>query len=193
MRSKGVRGFAVGSLIALVLSLCISPAAYGYTLTGQHIGADLWYRPYVEFTSASREGMRQAMSTWNQYLPVGQRACFENTNHYLTAYPQNDGLCRIYKTRLGNFNYVAQNTWWYNRTTGATSSSDIDVNANYSWANGAYSGCYDLQTIVLHEIGHSVGLSHSSNSSAVMYAYAYTNTLKRTLHSDDINGVRSIY
>lgn len=97
------------------------------------------------------------------------------------------------KTHLGDFNYVAQNTWWYNPATGATSSSDIDINANYSWANGAAPGRYDVQTIVLHEIGHSVGLDHSGNSNAVMYAYAYTNTTKRSLHSDDINGVQSIY
>ena len=192
MKSRARNAVLVAAVYAL-LSLVFVPQAYGYTLTGQHIGADLWYRPYVEFTAESREGMRQAMSTWNKYLPVGQRACFDNTSHYLTSYPQNDGLCRIYKTHLGDFNYVAQNTWWYNPATGATSSSDIDINANYSWANGAAPGRYDVQTIVLHEIGHSVGLDHSGNSNAVMYAYAYTNTTKRSLHSDDINGVQSIY
>lgn len=120
-------------------------------------------------------------------------ACFENINHYLTSYPSNDGLSRVYKTHLGGSNYVAQNTWWYNTSTGAISSSDIDINANYSWWNGAHEGCYDVQSVVLHEIGHSVGLSHSNNYSAVMYRYSYTNTLKRALTQDDINGVNAIY
>lgn len=125
--------------------------------------------------------------------PRRQRACFENINHYLTSYPSNDGLSRVYKTHLGGSNYVAQNTWWYNTSTGAISSSDIDINANYSWWNGAHEGCYDVQSVVLHEIGHSVGLSHSNNYSAVMYRYSYTNTLKRALTQDDINGVNAIY
>ncbi|WP_318350275.1 matrixin family metalloprotease [Aquipluma nitroreducens] len=49
----------------------------------------------------------------------------------------------------------------------------------------------DLITIAAHEIGHSLGLQHSSVSSALMYAY-YSGS-HRYLDQDDINGIRSIY
>ena len=137
--------------------------------------------------------MRTAMRTWNVYLPEGGRLCFDNTSHSLTSYPSRDGLCRIYKTKSGGSNYVAQNTYWYDSMTGILSESDVDINANYSWNNGAASGAYDVQSVFLHEMGHSVGLGHSEYSNAVMYRYVYTNTLRRSLASDDINGVKYLY
>jgi peptidoglycan hydrolase-like protein with peptidoglycan-binding domain len=48
----------------------------------------------------------------------------------------------------------------------------------------------DLVTVALHELGHILGLGHSSDTSAVMYAfYPQPNILQQ----DDINGIRSLY
>lgn len=49
----------------------------------------------------------------------------------------------------------------------------------------------DLVTVAAHEIGHSIGLRHSSNPDALMYAY-YSGS-HRFLHVDDIEGIQSIY
>ena len=50
---------------------------------------------------------------------------------------------------------------------------------------------YDFLTVALHEVGHALGLGHSNNPAAVMYPQ-YTGG-KRTLHMDDIAGIRMIY
>jgi len=51
----------------------------------------------------------------------------------------------------------------------------------------------DLVSIVTHEVGHFLGVAHSPYSSAVMY-YSYApGTIKRTLTSDDIAAVCTIY
>ena len=49
----------------------------------------------------------------------------------------------------------------------------------------------DLSTVVLHEIGHSLGLGHSSVLEAVMYPF-YPGQ-RRELHPDDIAGIQSLY
>lgn len=50
---------------------------------------------------------------------------------------------------------------------------------------------FDLQTVATHEIGHLLGLGHSSVPQAVMYA-SYGG-LRRTLHADDVAGIRRLY
>jgi hypothetical protein len=52
----------------------------------------------------------------------------------------------------------------------------------------------DIQGIGCHELGHALGLGHSSSSSATMYAYAIgTGNANRSIASDDSNGVKFIY
>ncbi len=49
----------------------------------------------------------------------------------------------------------------------------------------------DLLTVAAHEIGHTLGLAHSNDPSALMYA-SYSGP-HRSLAPDDISGVQSIY
>jgi predicted Zn-dependent protease len=49
----------------------------------------------------------------------------------------------------------------------------------------------DLPTVALHELGHILGLGHSSDSNAVMFAIF--GGPRRALQTDDIAGIRSIY
>ena len=57
--------------------------------------------------------------------------------------------------------------------------SDINVNSNKAWINGAYAGKFDVRTVMTHEMGHTIGLSHSTVSAAVMYPTVSTNTLTK--------------
>jgi hypothetical protein len=49
----------------------------------------------------------------------------------------------------------------------------------------------DLETVAAHEIGHTLGLAHSSDPNALMYP-SYSGP-HRSLDADDIAGVQSIY
>ncbi|OWM85825.1 hypothetical protein CDL15_Pgr012075 [Punica granatum] len=51
----------------------------------------------------------------------------------------------------------------------------------------------DLESVTLHEIGHTLGLAHSQDPDAVMYAYINTGVIKRQLQQDDINGIQALY
>jgi hypothetical protein len=53
---------------------------------------------------------------------------------------------------------------------------------------------YDLLSIITHEAGHFLGLAHSPDPNATMYAsYDAGSTNKRTLSSDDTGAICSVY
>jgi hypothetical protein len=65
---------------------------------------------------------------------------------------------------------------------------DVQFNTAINWNINA---TYDLFTVAAHEMGHALGLNHSTTNTAVMYA-SY-NGVKSALTSDDVAGVRAIY
>ncbi|MDB5305358.1 MAG: Cadherin proteinputative collagen-binding protein, partial [Phycisphaerales bacterium] len=49
------------------------------------------------------------------------------------------------------------------------------------------SGQYDFQTVVTHELGHSLGLGHSTDTNSVMYPALSTGEARRSLTSYDLS------
>ena len=50
-----------------------------------------------------------------------------------------------------------------------------------------------IQEILTHELGHALGLGHSSDTSATMSAYAHFDNRCASLMTDDIQGINAIY
>lgn len=64
--------------------------------------------------------------------------------------------------------------------------------ADEAWSIGALPGYFDLETVALHEIGHLLGLGHSSVEDAIMYPSIADGVVKG-LHGDDVEGIRVLY
>jgi hypothetical protein len=64
---------------------------------------------------------------------------------------------------------------------------DMHLDADETWGIGVNT---DIYTVVLHELGHALGIGHSDQPGAVMYPYYRSLT---ALSADDIAAVQSLY
>jgi hypothetical protein len=76
--------------------------------------------------------------------------------------------------------------------------ADIYTNTRYNYTSSretdGCSGEYDINGIMTHEVGHVIGLGHSSVSGATMYpSVSSCNYNNRTLEADDIAGKNDLY
>lgn len=69
---------------------------------------------------------------------------------------------------------------------GSTIMGDLHIDSSEDW-----SASFDLSTIMLHELGHALGLGHSDDINSIMFA-GYMGP-RLTLGADDIAGIQSIY
>ena len=92
---------------------------------------------------------------------------------------------------------LAKTSVTYNDQTGEIYDADIEVNAannTLTITDDPKKVEYDLQAILTHEAGHFIGIAHSPDGNAVMYAsYSPGSISQRTLTPDDVEAVCTIY
>ncbi|KAI3462975.1 hypothetical protein Pfo_019638 [Paulownia fortunei] len=74
----------------------------------------------------------------------------------------------------------------------APTNGRFHYDADERWAIGSVANAFDLETVALHEIGHLLGLGHSSVEAAIMFSGIGAGQIKN-LHQDDIQGIRALY
>ncbi|CAB4305519.1 unnamed protein product [Prunus armeniaca] len=74
----------------------------------------------------------------------------------------------------------------------APANGRFHYDADETWVVGAVPGGMDLETVALHEIGHLLGLEHSSVEGAVMLPGIRAG-FTQSLHADDIQGIKALY
>jgi hypothetical protein len=154
-----------------------------------------------------REAIRQAFFAWTDVV------CGGGKRASMTFSPLADSTCgrSQYRADAGNVNLLlfkdddwtyrgidgtlAKTTVTFDGTSGEILDADIEINSAYNNLSvGDAKVEYDLQSIVTHEIGHMIGLAHSSDFGATMFAaYDPGTTELRTLAADDLKAVCAAY
>lgn len=74
--------------------------------------------------------------------------------------------------------------------------ADIVTNTAYAWASAGESCSSEMyvEAVMVHEVGHLLGLGHTNVSGATMYpSVSYCNNGPATTEADDENGINALY
>ncbi|HLL53744.1 MAG TPA: matrixin family metalloprotease [Myxococcaceae bacterium] len=81
----------------------------------------------------------------------------------------------------------------YDAATGEIFDADMELNDNRVWKVGGSALAADVESLITHEAGHFLGLDHSANTSAIMFADYAVGDVKTTLTPQDVNDVCTVY
>jgi Ca2+-binding RTX toxin-like protein len=177
-------------------------ASGDFTLTGTKwdpSDSSRWPIPYTINTAGSglsgadvRSAISGAMQQWVDDSATDIAFAYDPTVTNGDPGDYNDGLNTIgWVDTDTDEQFLAQAVWV--SSSGTTLAFDIRFNRDYQWAWGAQSGHFDIETVQLHEIGHVLGLGHTTASTAeVMYPSISSNTTKG-LGAGDMSGVAGLY
>lgn len=154
------------------------------TITDLRYGIESYSTDNILTVNAQRQEMIAAMSTWSAVAPV-----------VFTSRPTRDVTISFAQVAFDAAAYSThsppncdQNPGVFKCNAGITFNDQTFV-----WGYGNGNTVNDIQTHVLHQIGHVLGLDHSSDSNAVMYGAFPPGLVRRTLAPDDINGISALY
>jgi hypothetical protein len=75
---------------------------------------------------------------------------------------------------------------------GCTVAGHVTLLTGWNWYTGSDpsaigSGQYDFESIVMHELGHAIGLGHSGDGGSVMYPYLASGQARRVVTTQDLS------
>jgi hypothetical protein len=216
----------VAWIVTLVITLGAGVPVHGYLKFGFRIGSqtvdvkwpDAPIRYFVNERDIAgvsagefRAAVRRATATWAA-VP-GVRLGFEDQG-FTTAEPVGlDGRSTLgFLDRPDLDRVLGATSLLLDAETGALVEADIFFNTRFPWsvAPQGEAGRVDLESVVLHELGHFIGLGHSAigeteaaatggrrvlGSGAVMFPIALTPgaTADRVLQDDDMAAAQDLY
>lgn len=163
---------------------------------GMTINPSLAYSSFLNRTPS-------AFSAWT----VGHVSCSTSWNSVLVpAFSTPAGLAaKAGMDRFNNLIWLSGTSWTHlpeqlalTTTTYFTSNSeifdaDMELNNNVAWSDNLTANTFDMESVVIHEAGHFLGLNHTGSANAVMYANVNYAESKRVLTSLDTNDVCTVY
>ena len=143
--------------------------------------------------TAAITAFQTALGVWNAAGTPFRFQYGGTSNDTSTAYDNHNVL--IFRNSGGTGAVASTYSWW--DSGGHLLDADIVIwDGSYTFFTGT-SGCSGglyIEDIATHELGHALGLDHSGVADATMYpSLSWCSQELRTLASDDIAGIQSLY
>jgi hypothetical protein len=143
--------------------------------------------------AAAEAALQSGMNVWHTQSGSSFRFVYGGRVNDTTTGNDNRNVI-IFRNATNNSAIASTYSWSY---AGALVDSDIIFwDAAYTFFTGA-SGCAGgayIEDIAAHELGHAMGLQHSTVADATMYpSYSYCSQEQRTLSADDMEGAQYLY
>lgn len=143
-------------------------------------GAGVWERIFA-----------RALATWEAAANINIVPVADDGEDF-NAVGQSQGDPRFGDIRMGGYNYnvstVILAQTYFPPPNGTTAAGDFEANTSIDFNIGSQ---FDLYSVVLHEMGHALGLDHSHNPAEVMYP-SYQG-IRTGLSPGDIAGIQALY
>jgi hypothetical protein len=142
---------------------------------------------------AAEAAVKVGMEVWN--TQPGTTFRYQYGGRVNDTATMNDGRnVAIFRNATNGGSVASTYSWW---SGGVRVDSDIIFwDAAYKFftgTSGCSSGVY-IEDFATHELGHALGLQHSSITTATMYkSTGWCSQVWRTLDADDIAGMRKLY
>ncbi|HKQ74079.1 MAG TPA: RICIN domain-containing protein [Blastocatellia bacterium] len=138
-----------------------------------------------------RQAIRRAFATWSAAVQISFRevGTGDNPNIMIAWTQANCGDANMAGGVLAHADYPPGCGFFGNALPRPLHFDDQE----HAWCIGAVANQFDVETIALHEIGHLLGLAHSSVAGAVMFPTVSANSTNRVLSPDDHEGILHLY
>jgi len=220
------RGLGPILLLGAVLMVLLAAPLDAYLKLGVLVGNDLvgiqWTNQPVRYFVTNRDvpnvtapqlqaALARAFAEWGRPADIRLQSEFAG---FVGADPvEGDAMSVIgFQSRPEMERTLGATSFTFDDITGEIIESDIFLNSAFDWSSAANgeTGRFDVESILVHEVGHLLGLGHSAlgetqaaagggrlvlGKRAVMFPIAYSrgSIEDRTLEADDVSGITDIY